>query len=74
VLYTKNYAHLLDPDSRYRDSLLAGRSGNRILVGGGIIGTHLDRSWGPPSLVYNGYLVFFRVLRGRDVALTTHPI
>jgi len=30
----------------------------RIPVGGKIIRTSPDRSWGPPSLLYNGYRVF----------------
>ena len=33
----------------------AGRSGDRIQVGGEIIRTRPDRPWGPPSLLYNGY-------------------
>ena len=38
--------------------LRAGRSGDRILVGGEIFGACPDRPWGPPSLLYNGYRVF----------------
>jgi hypothetical protein len=38
----------------------AGRSGNRILVESEIFRTCPDRPWGPPSLLYNGYLVFPR--------------
>ena len=39
--------------------LRAGRSGDRISVGGGeIFRTCPDRPWGPPSLLYNGYRVF----------------
>ena len=30
-------------------------------------------SWGPPSLLYNGYLVFLGVKSGRAVTLTPHP-
>ena len=38
--------------------LRAGRSGDRIPVGGEIFLTCPDRPWGPPSLLYNGYRVF----------------
>ena len=38
--------------------LRAGRSGDRIPVGGEIFRTCPDRPWGPTSLLYNGYLVF----------------
>jgi hypothetical protein len=41
-----------------RMSYLAGRSGNRIPVGGEIFRACPDRPWGPPSLLYNGYHVF----------------
>jgi hypothetical protein len=34
-----------------------GRSGDRIPVGTRF-SAHLDRPWGPPSLLYNGYRVF----------------
>ena len=34
----------------------------------------LDRPWGPPSLLSNGYLVFPGVKCGRGVLLTTHPL
>ena len=44
--------------SRYSDKLRAGRSGNRIPVGGKIFRTRPDRPWGPPSPLYNGYRVF----------------
>jgi hypothetical protein len=33
-----------------------------------------DRPWGPPSLLYNGYLVFPGVKSGRGVTLTPHPL
>ena len=33
-------------------------SGDRIPVGGEIFRTCPDRSWGPPSLLYNGYRLF----------------
>jgi len=44
--------------SRYNEWLRAGRSGDRIPVGGEIFRSCLDRPWGPPSLLYNGYRVF----------------
>jgi hypothetical protein len=39
-------------------ALQAGRSGDRIAVGGEIFRTCPGRPWGPPSLLYNGYRVF----------------
>jgi len=42
--------------NRYSDWLRAGRSGDRIPVGARF-SARLDRSWGPPSLLYNGYRV-----------------
>jgi hypothetical protein len=44
-------------------TLPAGRSGDRIPVGGEIFSTRLDRPWGPPSLLYNGYRVSFPVVK-----------
>ena len=44
--------------SLYSDWLRAGRSGDRIPVGGEIFRTCPGRPWGPPSLLYNGYRVF----------------
>jgi hypothetical protein len=38
--------------------LRAGRSGDRIPVGGEIFRTSPDRPWGPPSLLCSGYRVF----------------
>jgi hypothetical protein len=48
--------------------LLAGRSGDRIPVGGEIFLTCPDWPWGPPSLLYNGHCVFAegKVRPGRD--------
>jgi len=37
-----------------------------------IFRTSLDRPWGPPSLLYNGYRVFPGLNSGRDVTLTPH--
>jgi len=58
--------------SRYSGSLRAGRSGDRIPVGGKIFRTRPDRSCGPPSLLYNEYRVSFPGVRrpGRGVG---HP-
>jgi hypothetical protein len=44
--------------SQYSDSLRAGRSGDRILLGGEIFRNRPVRFWGPPSLLYNEYRVF----------------
>ena len=48
--------------------LRAGRSGDRIPVGGEIFRTRPDRHWGSPSLLYNGYRVFpgGKVRSGRE--------
>jgi hypothetical protein len=56
--------------------LLAGRSGDRISVVGGAekYSTCLDRPWGPPSFLYNGYRVFPEVKNGWGVMLTPHPL
>ena len=52
----------------YSDWLRAGRSGDRILVGGEIFPTSPDRHWGPPSILYKGYRVFLggKERPGRD--------
>ena len=46
-----------------------GRSGDRIPVGGENFRSCPDRSWGPPSLLYNGYQVSFLGVKrpGREV-------
>jgi hypothetical protein len=56
----KCYGNVSGPGYRswYSDSLRAGRSGGRILVGGEIFRTRPDRPWSLPSLLYNGYWVF----------------
>jgi len=41
--------------SRHSDSLLSGRSRNRIPIWDEILRTSPDRPWGPLSLLYNGY-------------------
>ena len=41
--------------------------------GGEIFRSRPDRPWGPPSLLYNGYLVFPVGKAARGVVLTTHP-
>jgi len=41
---------------------------------GEIFRTCPDRSWGTPSLLYNGYRVFPWVKSGRCVTLTPHPL
>jgi hypothetical protein len=40
---------------------------------GEIFRTCPDRSWGPPTVLYNGYQVFPRLKSGRSVTLTPHP-
>ena len=54
------------------DSLRAGRSGDRMPVGGEIFRTSLDWPWGSASFLYDGYRIPFRVVKrpGRDVE---HP-
>jgi hypothetical protein len=65
-----NFTHTIsnnsDPTqpSPCSDSLRAGRSGNRIPVGGEIFRACPDQPWSPPSLLHNGY----RVTPGGKVA------
>jgi hypothetical protein len=44
--------------SSYSNSLRAGRYGDRIPLGSENFRTRPYRSWGPPSLLYNGYRLF----------------
>jgi hypothetical protein len=41
--------------------------------GGEIFRTHTNRTWDPPSLLYNGYWVSFPGVKVQGVVLTTHP-
>ena len=54
-------------------SLRTGRSADQISVGGKILRTRLDRTWGSPSLLYNGYRLPFPWVKrpGRGV---NHPL
>ena len=38
-----------------------------------LLHTRLDRPWGPPSLLYNGYRCHSPGINYRDMTLTTHP-
>jgi hypothetical protein len=42
--------------------------------GGEIFRNYPNRSWGPPSLLYNGYRMFPGLENGRGVKLTPHPL
>jgi len=62
--------------SLYSESLRDGTSGDPMPVGGlgEIFRTYPDRPWGPPGILYNGYLNFPVGKDGRGVMLTTHAI
>ena len=60
--------------SRYSDWLRGQKVRGSNPGGDEILHTCPDRSWGLPSLLYNGYQVFPRgVKSGRGVTLTPHP-
>ena len=56
--FTLPTSHCVGKDSWYSDSLRTGGSGNRIPVWGEFFCICPHRSWGPPSLLYQGYRVF----------------
>jgi hypothetical protein len=58
----------------YNSSLRAGRSGDRIPLGGEIFRTRPDRPWGPPSLLCSGQCVIPGGKAAGGVELTTHPL
>ena len=60
--------------SRYSDSLQVESSGHRIPVGTRFFRTRPERTWGPPSLLYNGYRVSFPGVnrQGREVDHQLH--
>ena len=62
--------------SRCSESLRAGRSRNRIPVGGEIFRVSPNRFWGPPILLQNGYCVYFSGVKaaGAWPWLPPHPI
>ena len=77
-LYT--YSFLVAEGERYLVLLLfftvrfTGWTVRRSNPGGARFFARPDRSWGPPSLLYNGYRVLHGVKYGRGVLLTTHPL
>jgi len=57
IIFSNTTFFDVDWVAQYSDWLRTGRSGDRIPVGGEIFRTCPDRSWGPPSLLHNGYRV-----------------
>ena len=76
-LLTSNFSwtcqgQIFSPHQGWKFSLRAGRSGDRIPVGGEIFRVRPDRPWGPSSLLYNGYRVSFPEVK-RPGRVVDHP-
>ena len=70
----KKYVKLLGPGSSVSIAIDYGLDGPGIESRWDeIFRTCPDQSWGPPSLLYNGYRVFPGLKSGRAVTLTPHP-